>query len=157
MANADANLFYLDANVFIQAVEGTTEAASPAKALIAALYAARPGLAVTSEYTLAEVLATPKRLDAAPLTIKRKAYLDLILWSGIFTMIPVSRLILLDTADLRATTNLRLPDSIHAVSARHAGCRWLISDDKDFDKLPDGIGRLDCSADNLPLLLREFS
>ena len=46
---------YIDANPFIYVVEGRDALAAPIKALFASLRE-RPGLAVTSELTLAEVL-----------------------------------------------------------------------------------------------------
>jgi predicted nucleic acid-binding protein len=82
MTESSSSLIYLDTNVFIKAVEGLDEAASPAKTLIQALRHRRFGIAATSEITFAEVLAPAKRADALPLHMKRRAYLDLLLWSG---------------------------------------------------------------------------
>ena len=60
-----ASVVYLDTNVFIKAVEGVDEASAPAKRLISILRQKRSGMAATSEITLAEVLASPKRSDFA--------------------------------------------------------------------------------------------
>src|ERR1700686_5349124 len=101
---------YLDTNVFIKAVEGTDEAAVPAKRLIEALRSHHSGVAETSEITFAEVLASPQRSDALPLQIKRRVYLDLLVWSAFITLIPVSRDILIETADLSTVARFKLPD-----------------------------------------------
>ena len=91
MIESPSSLFYLDTNVFIKAVEGLDEDATPAKTLIKALRNRRSGIAATSEITFAEVLAPPKRPDALPLHMKRRAYLDLLLWCGFVSLLPVTR------------------------------------------------------------------
>src|ERR1700744_1896332 len=98
MIESSPSLIYLDTNFFIKAVEGLDDAAAPAKTLIEALRQQRAGIAATSEITFAEVLAPPKRPDALPLHVKRRVYLDLLLWSGFVALIPVSRDILIETA-----------------------------------------------------------
>jgi predicted nucleic acid-binding protein len=157
MIETSPSLLYLDTNVFIKAVEGLDEAAAPAKTLINILRRQRAGVAATSEITFAEVLAPSKQADALPLHIKRRVYLDLLLWSGFVTLIPVSRDILIETATLRVTNRFKLPDAVHLVSALHLRCRFFVSADRDFDKLPEGIERVNCDQDNLPRLLEALS
>src|SRR4051812_21635492 len=150
------NLVYLDTNVFIKAVEGTDQAGAPAKTLIDVLRNRSAGIAVTSEITLAEVLATSRRPDAAPLHIKRPAYLDLLVWSGLFTLVPVSRNILLQTAELRETANLELPDAIHLVSAVQARCSFFVSADKDFGRMPKGVELVGADHEGLSRLIQSL-
>jgi predicted nucleic acid-binding protein len=157
MTEPPINLVYLDTNVFIRAVEGTDEAAAPAKVFIDVLRNRRAGIALTSEITLAEVLAMSRRPDAAPLHIKRPAYLDLLVWSGLFTLVPVSRTILLQTAELRETANLKLPDAIHLVSAVQARRSFFVSADKDFGRMPKGVELVGSDHDSLSRLIRELS
>src|ERR1700724_773215 len=157
MTESPSSLIYLDTNVFIKAVEGLDEAATPAKTLIKALRHRRAGIAATSEITFAEVLAPPKRPDALPLQMKRRAYLDLLLWSGFVALIPVNRDILIETAALRAMGRFKLPDTVHLVSAVRVRCRFFVSAEKDFDKMPEGMERVDCDHDNLPRLLKALS
>jgi predicted nucleic acid-binding protein len=147
---------YLETNFFIKAVEGTSEVAAPPRKLIQALRARR-GLAATSEITVAETLAPPQRKDAMPLHIKRRAYLNLLLWSGFITLIPVSRDILLDTADLRGVKRMKLPDAIHLVSAMRCQCRHLVSSDSDFDGLPQGMVRIEPDHDGIETLLKTYA
>jgi predicted nucleic acid-binding protein len=157
MIESPSSLFYLDTNVFIKAVEGLDEDATPAKTLIKALRNRRSGIAATSEITFAEVLAPPKRPDALPLHMERRAYLDLLLWSGFVSLIPVTRDILLETAALRAMGRLKLPDAVHLVSAIRVRCRFFVSADRDFDKMPEGMERVNCDHDDLPRLLEGWS
>jgi predicted nucleic acid-binding protein len=157
MTESTASLIYLDTNVFIRAVEGLDEAAAPAKTLISALRQRRAGLAATSEITFAEVLAPSKQADAMPLHMKRRAYLDLLLWGDFVALIPVSRNVLIETASLRTADRLKLPDAVHLVSAIHARCRFFVSADRDFNKMPEGMERVNCDDDDLPRLLNGLS
>ncbi|WP_022721559.1 PIN domain-containing protein [Rhodopseudomonas sp. B29] len=150
-------LVYLDTNLFINAVEGTVEAGAPARRLIAFLRADGRRLAVTSEITFAEVLAPAKRPDALTLEIKRRVYLDLLLWSKVVGLVPVSREILIDTADLRLVAPLKLPDAIHLKSAIAAGCEFFVTSDEDFNRLPVGMKRVNCESTEIDQLISELS
>jgi predicted nucleic acid-binding protein len=144
---------YLDTNLFIMAVEGTAETSAAPRKLLEALRA-RPGRGITSGLTLAETLAPPQRPDALPLHVKRRVYLDLLLWSGFIRLAPVTRDILVETADLRSVAKFRLPDAIHLVSAIRARCRYFVTGDRDFDRLPEGITRVDPDRQSIDDLVR---
>jgi len=140
---------YLDANVFIYAIEGDADIADPLRQLFNLLRSNR-GIGVTSELTLAEVL--PRASNA-----QRRSYLDMIVWSRIFELHPVSRDILIETARYREKAGMpKLPDAIHAVTAIRAGCRTVLSADSRL-KLPDGYSVLPPLADNLSRLIQELS
>ena len=115
------------------------------------------GIAVTSKITFAEVLAPSRRLDALSPSIKRRVYLDLLLWSKFIGLIPVSRSILIETANLRVVAPLKLPDAIHLTSAIQSGCRFFVSTDKDFSKLPVGMERVNFDEESLSRLIQELS
>lgn len=141
--------FYLDANVFIYAIEGNANIADPLRTLFD-LFRLNPGMAVTSELTLAEVL--PRAPD-----VQRRNYLNLIVWSRIFDLRPVSRDILIETAEYRETAGMpKLPDAIHVVTAIRAGCRTVLSADSRL-RLPNGYSVLLPDHDNLSRLIRELS
>jgi predicted nucleic acid-binding protein len=145
---------YFDANVFIYAVEGSDDIAGHLRTLFE-LLSSNLNLAVTSELTLAEVL--PK---ADP--IRRRTYLELILYSGLFNLYPVTRDILMETADYRRIAGVskpdasmpKLSDAIHVVTAVRAGCGRILSFDRAL-KLPEGMRRL--TRDGLPQLIEELS
>ena len=150
---------YFDANVFIYAVEGSDDIAGRLRTLFG-LLSRSVNLAVTSELTLAEVL--PK---ADP--IRRRNYLHLILYSGLFDLYPVTRDVLIETADYRriagaSNPNIsspngampKLPDAIHVVTAVRAGCTRMLSFDRAL-KLPEGMRRV--TLDGLSQLIEELS
>lgn len=157
MTDVPAGVIYLDTNFFIKAVEGTKETAAPAKKLIEILRQRPAGVAVTSEITFAEVLAPSRRADALSPAIKRRVYLDLLLWSKFIGLIPVSRSILIETANLRVAAPLKLPDAVHLTSAIQSGCRFFVSTDKDFSRLPAGMERVNFDEESLSRLIRELS
>jgi predicted nucleic acid-binding protein len=123
---------YLDTMAFIFAVEGEPSVAEPLRGLFEASRA-NPGAGVTSELTLAEVLAGSE-VPHSP-WIKR-AYLDLIVWSKFIDLVPISRDILYESADLRFAhreshgKKLKLPDAIHLVTSIRWKCRYFASADK---------------------------
>jgi predicted nucleic acid-binding protein len=138
---------YLDSNVFIEAMEGPDGASLPIKRLIEGTLAQR-GVLITSELTLAEVLA-PIRRRALPPPL-RQLYLDLMADDGRVELKPVTREVLFRTIDLRESLRLKLPDAIHLATAVLAGCRFFVSRDQAFKHLPNGIETV--VPDSEPLL-----
>jgi predicted nucleic acid-binding protein len=156
---SDSSKLYFDANVFIYAVEGSDDIAGRHRTLFE-LLSRNVYLAVTSELTLAEVL--PK---ADP--IRRRNYLELILHSGLFDLHPVTRDVLMETADYRRIAGVlkpdaskphaimpKLPDAIHVVTAVRVGCGRMLSFDRAL-KLPESMQRV--TRDGLPQLIEELS
>lgn len=133
-----AGLAYLDTNVFIDALEGEESLSAPAKALFDAARA-KPGALVTSELTLAEVLA-PSGGKARPADLQR-SYIDLIEWSGFIDLRPVSREVIYETVKLRqhVPPKVKLPDAIHLATAILAGCRYLVTRDQQFPNVLTGM------------------
>lgn len=126
----DAVLLYLDTNVFIELVQGEPAISAPIQSLFKALRD-RPRTAIMSELTLAEVLAPSKGRKRRP-DLKRR-YLDLIVWGRFVDLHAISRSILYETANLRATRStakLKLPDAIHLATAIRAGCGFFVSGDR---------------------------
>jgi predicted nucleic acid-binding protein len=149
---------YFDANAFIYLIEGEGEISSLLHSLLAALRR-QAKLACTSEFTLAEVLPKANM-------IQRRSYFTLILHSGLFDLLPVTREILIETADYRTNRSRhsfdvgssmpKLPDAIHVVSAIHAGCDTFVSFDRAL-KLPIGLDRVGCEDGRLLQLLQDIS
>lgn len=127
-------MVYVDTNVLICALEGEEEIATPILTLLVTLQErARP--AVTSELTLAEVLAPVKFPGARTVADKLVLY-DAVFATGLVEAIPVSRTVLRETASLRETYPRKLPDAIHVVTALQARCPYLMSGDKGMERLP---------------------
>jgi predicted nucleic acid-binding protein len=115
---ASQHAAYLDANVFILALEGSDHA--PQKLF----RVARAGAdwLVTSELTLAEIMAGVEKRQSSQL---RTLYWNLLIGSRLVELAAVSRDLLLETARLRArhAGKLTLPDAIHLATAIAHGCR----------------------------------
>jgi predicted nucleic acid-binding protein len=142
-------LVYLDANVFIYAVEGDDQIAGPLRDLFN-LFRSGRAIGVTSELTLAEVLA-------GATDMRRRTYLDLIIWSRIFDLQPVTRDVLLETVEYRRHSGMpKLPDAIHAVTAIRAGCRSILSADARL-RVPNGFSTVTPNRDNVLRLIGEIA
>ncbi|WP_406856190.1 type II toxin-antitoxin system VapC family toxin [Alsobacter sp. KACC 23698] len=125
---------YLDANVFIYALEGTGEIAKPAISILDLLRRHR-GHGVTSEVTLLEVLARAKRSGGAAL---HRRYLDLLVLNGYFGLVPVTRSVIYAAVEYRERVQLkdgsdpllkRAIDANHAASALTEGCAAVLTND----------------------------
>ncbi len=149
---------YVGANPFIYFIEGEETVANSLRPFFDAL-SRKPGLAATSELTLAEVL--PKAQPAV-----RPSYLSLIVWSLLFDLQRVTRTILIDTADYRQammrtladgrSVMPRLPDAIHVVTAIQTRCRAILSADSGL-KAPEGMTIYQPNAAGIEALLREIA
>ena len=147
---------YIDANPFMYALEGAEDLAAVLRELFAR-FRQGLGIAVTSELTLAEVL--PKR------RIPDRHFLDLLIWSKIFDLRPVTRDILVGTAEYRrisAPTHSDgkvklppLPDAIHVVTAIRSGCGVFLSSDSRI-KLPQGMKLVKADNAGVEALIREL-
>jgi predicted nucleic acid-binding protein len=153
-----ARRLYFDSNAFIYAIEGNEEISSVLHQLIAVL-GLEPQPAYTSELTFAEVL--PKAN-----VVQRQSYFTLILHSGLFDLIPVTREVLTETVDYRRNMARpsfeargampKLPDAIHVVSAIRAECNIFISSDRGL-RLPPGLDRIGWEDGRLHQLIQDMS
>lgn len=149
---------YVDTNAIIYAIEGSDNVAAMLHSLFAALWHGET-LAYTSEFTLAEVLP---RANA----IQRRSYFTLLQHSGFFDLLPVTREILVGTADYRGNqarqppemkrSMPKLPDAIHIVTALSAGCNKFISFDRGL-RLPEGLDRVGFENGQLRELIENLS
>ncbi|MEB3885927.1 type II toxin-antitoxin system VapC family toxin [Lyngbya sp. CCY1209] len=86
---------------------------------------------MTSELTLMEVLVMPIRQENYTLIEDYRNLLE----STQIQLIPIEREILLGAAELRARTNLKTPDAIHATTAINANCDLFLTNDRAFDRI----------------------
>ncbi len=100
---------YIDTNIVIYAIEGLANYAAQIQPLLQAMKAAEV-LVVTSELTLAETLVGPIKTNNLRI---QQTYRSFLVTTVILEVVPVSRRILEDAAQLRATSKLKLPDAIH--------------------------------------------
>jgi predicted nucleic acid-binding protein len=117
----------LDTNVLIFAVEGS-EADAHVAACRRLVFEAPPPVAfVVSEVVLSEVLVRPMREGNAELVrFYRRMLTDL----RAFRLVQVSRSVLLDAAQLRSVSSLKLADAIHLATAERLGCVGLVTLDQ---------------------------
>ncbi|MBE9061213.1 PIN domain-containing protein [cf. Phormidesmis sp. LEGE 11477] len=120
------NRIYLDANIWIYALENVAEYSVSLTALFKAAQMYSLTI-VTSELTLAEILVRSIRDGDIP---KQTAYIEAITATSNTTALPVSRSILLEAARVRVSTKLKLPDAIHAATALSTGCTTFLTNDK---------------------------
>lgn len=124
---------YLDTNVFIYALEGYPEFVDGLAELFQSIDRGEIH-AVTSELTLAEVLVKPF-MDASH--ERQQAYDQVLTSSEMFTVAPVSRVVLKEAAQLRAKMGIKLPDAIHLATACLAGCQTFLTSDKRLPTVND--------------------
>ena len=142
---------YLDSNVFIDAYDGQPSFSEPARLLLDCLRD-EPGLAFSSELSLAEVMVRP---EAERNAIRKRAYLDLMVWSGCVELVPLAREVLYLSAKLRGAhpTKLRLADALHLATAVTKRCKVLVSRDADIMP-PTGMRRMQADRDGADAILQ---
>ena len=119
---------YLDTNVFIY----TLNAFPPLVPVLTRLFEMIDSgqlRALTSELTLAELLVKPIRDGDLPAQQTCQAML---LSNPRLTAMPITRQTLIESAHLRATTALKLPDALHLATATLAGCDVFFTNDTRF-------------------------
>lgn len=123
---------YLDANIWIYALENVAEYSVSLTALFEAV---QEGLLkiVTSELTLAEISVRSIRDGDIS---KQAAYIEAITATNNTTAMPISRSILLEAARIRAVTRLKLPDAVHAATALSMDCTTFLTNDRQFRTVP---------------------
>lgn len=124
---------YLDANIFIYALEGYPQFQSRVTALLTAID--QRGIeAVTSELTVAEVLVKPFRDQQAG---QQAAYQRILQTAPAFRVVTISRDILVTAAQLRGRFSVKLPDAIHAATAQQYRCSTFLTNDAGFKTISD--------------------
>lgn len=139
----DGVLVYLDTNAFRDLVEGEPAISEPMQILFHALQR-QPGRGITSELTLAEILAPSRSGRKRPPHLVR-AYMNMLVWGRFLSLQPVSRTVLMETVRLRATSvtgRLKLPDAIHLATAILSGCQLFVSRDRGIP-MPEAMRRVE--------------
>jgi len=124
---------YLDSNIFIYTLEGYPDFDDVLKRLANDIVEGKAE-AVTSEITLAEVLTQP---IAKQDKITQRNYEEALQNSETFTVVPVARNVLIEAAQIRAFSNLKLPDAIHFATASLSQCTHFVTNDSHFKDYPN--------------------
>ncbi len=117
---------YIDTLVAIYTIEGNPDYYSLLQPLWSKFYAGEIQI-ISSELILMEVLVVPLRNDNNSLVVDEE-----LLLSSQIRLIPISQYLLKQAANLRATTNLKTPDAIHAATALSVNCSQFITNNKGF-------------------------
>jgi|tagenome__1003787_1003787.scaffolds.fasta_scaffold20782701_2 predicted nucleic acid-binding protein len=64
-------------------------------------------------------------------------------------LVPVSRDLLIETADLRQVSRYKLPDAVHVVSAIRSQCTYFLSNDVDGKRVPSEMQWVRPNAEGL--------
>ncbi len=125
-ASVAGSRLYLDANVFIYAVELYDPYAEAVSSLFRALVDGSV-YCVTSQITLAEVLPGPRRAGRAEV---EEVYRQLIRSQDGLEVTPVSEEVLIRSVEVRCTSSLRLVDAIHVATAALCDCDAIVTNDR---------------------------
>lgn len=123
---------YLDANIFIYALEGIQPWAIVLHEIFASLEAGE-WQAVTSNLSVAECLVKPFDLGRDDLV---QLYRTALSPRTHLTIASLHEEILVSAARLRAQLQFKLPDAIHAATALDQGCTAMMTNDAGFRKTP---------------------
>ncbi|MDZ8109173.1 MAG: PIN domain-containing protein [Nostoc sp. DedQUE12a] len=87
---------------------------------------------ISSELILMEALILPLKNANTSLI---QAYENLLISSEV-QLVPINQPVLKQAANLRATTNMKTPDAIHAATALSVNCNQFLTNDKGFPNVP---------------------
>lgn len=116
---------YLDTNVWIYAVESYPAFIQELTLLFQNVDQGNY-IAITSELSLAEVLVKPLQEQNQA---RQQAYKQAIVNRKNVFVVPVLRELLIDAAQVRAGTSLKLPDAIHVATAVRSQCTTFLTND----------------------------
>ena len=122
---------YIDTNIVIYAIEGLAHYAAQVQPLLKAMKAAEV-FVVTSELTLAETLVGPIKTNNL---LIQQTYRSFLTTTAVLEVVPISRRILEEAAQLRATSKLKLPDAIHLATALQSQCDSFLTNDVVYKSL----------------------
>ena len=112
-------------------------------------------LIVTSELTIAELLAPTSRPGVMSIEDRKRVVLPLALEQDqVVNFVSISREVFLYSMVLRSAYLQRLPDAIHIATALTSGCRFFMSSDKDARRTPDELTWLTQSQHGVEILLK---
>ena len=123
---------YVDSNIFVRAFEGDPDDEITKTLVTLFSHSGEKMLQafVTSQITLAEILVHPIRTQHFARQFQYKSLLSIS--NNWLDVRPVSRAVLVGAATLRVSQRLKLPDAIHAETARQAHCGHILTADQDF-------------------------
>jgi predicted nucleic acid-binding protein len=139
---------YLDANIIIHIIEGHSNFSAVLCRLMDAIETKKIQ-AFTSEISWVEVMVVPIRKNDK---LRLQQFATLLSTPEALQLIPVDLATLKQSAEIRATSSLRLPDAIHVATAKMAACADFITEDRriagDFSFVVSRLADLDMLLNN---------
>ena len=133
VALADVQRLYIETAPLIYYVEEKPTYVTKMDAIIDAVDQTSIA-AISSVILLTEVLSQPIKLGNTAL---ERQYRNILLHSGGFSLLPVTKQIAEFAADLRARYNLRTPDALHVATAIIAGCDAFLTNDTALQRVAE--------------------
>ncbi|MCY3572267.1 MAG: type II toxin-antitoxin system VapC family toxin [Chloroflexi bacterium] len=124
-------LVYLDANALIYSVERV----EPYHTLLDPMWQAAEQGDVTvasSSLTVMEALVKPIRDGNKEIEAQYREIFE----ASVFQVLDVTLAVFEQAARIRADSQLKTPDSLHAATALHAGCDLFVTNDVEFRRVP---------------------
>lgn len=122
-----SSLVYVDTSIIIYSVEKFPDYYATLEPMWLKLKAKEIAI-VSSELALLETLVLPLKNSDIDLVQTYEALLT----ASEMQLIPVTRSVLRNAANLRAITSLKTPDAIHAATALDVGCTLFLTNDNGF-------------------------
>lgn len=122
---------YFDANIFIYSVEGIAPWANELNDIFVGLKS-NEFSAVTSSLGLSECLVLPFKQNRSDLV---HVYRQIFLSRTYLDVAPIDDDVLIFAANIRAQSNLKLPDAIHAATALTQKCTAILTNDAGFHRV----------------------
>ncbi|MBT9371605.1 type II toxin-antitoxin system VapC family toxin [Rhizobium sp. CSW-27] len=124
---------YLDANILIYLLEGNNARQDEVRTMLAAHLADRDELH-SSEFVVGECLRGAWRQGPALVTAYRRMFSN----RAFITLAPVTLPLIERAAELGASLNMKLVDSLHVATAEACGCQLFITNDRGI-RAPAGL------------------
>jgi predicted nucleic acid-binding protein len=128
---ADGAIVYIDTAIVIYTLEGNTSYLASLEPRWTKFQSGNIEL-MTSELTLMEVLVQPLKTNNLELAADYEEFLT----NSTIQLLPVSRVILKNAAQLRSVKNIKTPDAIHASTAIQHSCTIFLTNDRGFQNTP---------------------
>jgi predicted nucleic acid-binding protein len=128
---ADGAIVYIDTAIVIYTLEGNENYLASLEPLWVKFQSGDIEL-MTSELTLMEVLVQPLKINNLELAADYEEFLT----DSTIQLLPISRAILKNAAQLRSIKNIKTPDAIHASTAIQHSCTIFLTNDRGFQNTP---------------------
>lgn len=133
MLSAKSNYIYFDTNIFVYFIEGVSKYQSLSSHFFDSI-CSLDSQVITSDLTICECLVQPKISNNKEL---EDFYIKMIFYNTSVRSIPISKEILIKSAEVRAKYRIKAFDAIHIATAIVSGCSSIVTNDKQFKMIEE--------------------